>query len=655
MNDEEAVASLSIDNSVNATGMEIGLSDSPNIDNSDSDMEISDSPGSESDEMCDQGKKVRSRKRNVCRKNWKMEVRKRKRQSGKEYEDRKGKVHRARRIQGDCKGACKFKCDTQVSADERKQIHDKFWSLSDTGKSHFYSKFVERHTKQRSRTLHENNRKFSYFYYLGTEKDMRVRVCKEFFFKTLDISQRRIYYFFQNVYDSQTGTARSPLKGKNTKSHIDDELKEKVRDHINSFPRIEAHYCRKDSTKEYLEGDLSLAEMYRLYSASVENPVKESLYRHIFNHEFNLEFFKPKKDRCDTCEAFKCNLEPSQAETERFNLHKTEKDAVKLVRDKDRAVSIKAVNDSNTCFIAFDLENVFALPKAEVSNFFYKRKLNCYNLTAHVTYKGQIELYCMVWHELISGRAGNHLASAVFKILNHVFAQNREIKKFVLWSDACVPQNKNSIMSMALKSFLKENPTVIEIVQRFSEPGHGVVQEVDAIHSKIERWLKPLEIFSPLSLVRVLVNKANKSSTKTNIIQMKPSDFFDFQSASKSLNYSIIPYTKIKEITVTNTELFDVTYKTSFLNEELVKCNIAKDGLRGRDNISKSPRQLNKKTTTSPQAQAKTRPSLPSVNPITSKPILQVEKKKSLQSMLKFMPAVDKAFYEALFRNTTNS
>lgn len=72
---------------------------------------------------------------------------------------------------------------------------------------------------------------------------------------------------------------------------------------------------------------------------------------------------------------------------------------------------------------------------------------------------------------------------------------------FDLWSDACEPENKNSIMALALQTFLKENPYVHGVIRRFSEPGHGVVQEVDSIHSNIERWLKLSEIFSPLSLI----------------------------------------------------------------------------------------------------------------------------------------------------------
>ena len=40
---------------------------------------------------------------------------------------------------------------------------------------------------------------------------------------------------------------------------------QKVRQHINSFDRIESHYCRKQSQKEYLAGSLNISKMYSLY------------------------------------------------------------------------------------------------------------------------------------------------------------------------------------------------------------------------------------------------------------------------------------------------------------------------------------------------------------------------------------------------------
>lgn len=44
-----------------------------------------------------------------------------------------------------------------------------------------------------------------------------------------------------------------------------DEAKIYVKLHIDMFPRIESHYCRKDSKKIYLESGLNIARLYKLY------------------------------------------------------------------------------------------------------------------------------------------------------------------------------------------------------------------------------------------------------------------------------------------------------------------------------------------------------------------------------------------------------
>ena len=83
-----------------------------------------------------------------------------------------------------------------------------------------------------------------------------------------------------------------------------------VRNHIKSFPVVESHYCRAKSNKQHLDGCLTLTKMYDLYKVTDENPVKENIYRKVFNEEFNLPFIKPRKDRCDECEEYKILEQP---------------------------------------------------------------------------------------------------------------------------------------------------------------------------------------------------------------------------------------------------------------------------------------------------------------------------------------------------------
>lgn len=81
-------------------------------------------------------------------------IRKRQRQSGKEYKDSKGNIQRKREIKNrqDCNGKCKFRCSLNITCEERNLIFTKFWNLSDEGKNAFYAKTTERTVKERVRT-----------------------------------------------------------------------------------------------------------------------------------------------------------------------------------------------------------------------------------------------------------------------------------------------------------------------------------------------------------------------------------------------------------------------------------------------------------------------------------------------------------------------
>ena len=99
------------------------------------------------------------------------------------------------------------------------------------------------------------------------------------------------------------------------------------------------------------------------------------MYRSIFNTEFNIEVHRLKKDRCDKCESMKMNPSPNSYEKMEYEIPMINKAEINEERNHDRL-------DKSNCVICFDMENVFSLPTANISNFFYKRKLTVFHLTA---------------------------------------------------------------------------------------------------------------------------------------------------------------------------------------------------------------------------------------------------------------------------------
>ena len=558
---------------------------------------------------------------------WKSSVRKRLRQSGKQYTDSRGKQQAARcvKIKKDCT-KCRFKCSANFSEDDRLALFHEFWTLNDNEKRHFFARTTELAPTSRKRTTNVVSRKKNTIRYSLPCNGQNIRVCKTFYLSTVDVSQKRII----NYYSSKHEAGDTPNRyqwGTNSNRTVSEEIKNGIRRHISSIPRVESHYCRADTNKEYVaQWGLSVNALYRKYldkcNEDGTTPGKQYLYRHILDTETNIAFHFPKKDRCDKCEEMKSVSDPSDGEKAAFQAHLQGKEETKLERDRDRA------NKDAFC-VCFDLENVFALPRANISSFFYRRKLNVYNMTAHcsVDKKG----YGALWHMGQNGRTGNDIASAVLKLLSVIVedhANDPRIQHIVMWSDSCVPQNRNSVFSTGLKYFMTLHPEVKVIEQKFCQPGHSSIQEVDNLHSQIEKACGPAEIYSPVGLMRIL-----KTVNKLRMIQLRSDDFKDFQEIAARGRYDRIPYTKVKCLRYEQTDPKVLKYKTKFTEQFKMETVLAVPCTRGST------------TKIQPAILNETFRGLKTAKPANELP---TAKRNDIKAMLKFMPNNDKAYMSLL-------
>lgn len=484
-----------------------------------------------------------TRKRKRQPEKWKRNVIKKKREAGEEYINIKGQRIQKKMVRAGCEVTCNYNCSTKISDSEREDIKNRFYKLSDDQKYKYYNEYTERKQTARKRTEKENSRrKYSFLYYLP-RVNIKEKVCKKFFCNTLDISVKRIYYFYKKKDTDNTKITPTPQKGRYVKKQTSTMKIEEVMNHIKSFPVQESHYCRATTKRQYLDPRLSITKMYSLYVELHKEPVKENIYRKIFNEKFNLSFYRPKKDTCDICCEYKGISIPNEDQKLKYEEHIIRKAEGDEERAKDRQMNPK---NTNTAVISFDLENIFSLPKANISCFYYTSKLTVYNLTGHCNLDNSATN--AIWDETKNGRSGDEIASALTKILVRVVKNLPSyITKIILWSDSCVPQNKNSHMSMALINFLQseEAKNIQEIEQKFSEPGHGNIQEVDCVHSIIERNLRHQEIYSPLGLVRALTKIQSK--IKLYFVQMQDTDFRSFHDEAVKLGFGQIPYKKLNQ------------------------------------------------------------------------------------------------------------
>lgn len=393
---------------------------------------------------------TRKRKRNP--KKWKCNIAKVNRQSGKSYNNRKGETQRERAVKAEgCANPdeCPFKCMAKIDMVGRRETHNSYWNLDDKEKRHFYPANVKRALCERKRTEAAVSQKPYNLNYSFNYLQQDIRVCQQFFINTLDINKGRVYYFFRQGKKRSTITPGPATHGKHAKKKLSEELKQGVRDHINRFPAVDSHYCRQGTKKLYLDQGLNLSRMYRMYATETENPVKESAYRNIFDYEFNLSFFRPKKDRCDKCVESTIITNPSEEKLQEFNLHLARKEKAHAERNKDRDIAKIVTELVKVGVVSFDMENVFQMPIANASQLFYLRKFGVYVLTVFFNKT----VYNVMWNEFICGREGTHLASALIKALKEIVLDNPQLEELILWSDSCVPQNRNSYVSGASTLF----------------------------------------------------------------------------------------------------------------------------------------------------------------------------------------------------------
>ena len=109
------------------------------------------------------------------------------------------------------------------------------------------------------------------------------------------------------------------------------DREEFVIEQIKSFQTVESNYVWKTSKYQYLPRELSVKFLHQQYIEWCDknhHDKKENydFYLRVFNEKFNVKFHKPKKDRCDKCEAYENTASKTPQLIEEHTLHIEEKE-----------------------------------------------------------------------------------------------------------------------------------------------------------------------------------------------------------------------------------------------------------------------------------------------------------------------------------------
>jgi len=213
------------------------------------------------------------------------------------------------------------------------------------------------------------------------------------------------------------------------------------------------------------------------------------VYRQIFCTNFNLSFFKPKKDQCASCEKFK-----NSSNTEKLLLNENHEEHLERMHQSFIAKNIDNIiaNISTNYVVAsFDLQSTLQLPSSEVSLMFYSRKLNMFNLTIYESSTPNNDAYCYTWTEVNGKRGFSEIGSCLLKWFQNL---KKEVTEVALYSDTCGGQNRNQNI-LALMIFIVQKTRITKIEHKFMESGHSMM-EVDSMHSAIEKSKKHVPVFT---------------------------------------------------------------------------------------------------------------------------------------------------------------
>jgi hypothetical protein len=283
--------------------------------------------------------KKRGRKRTRNPNGWKKNIAKKLRNSGNEYKSIKtGKIVQAKKVGAPCTDNCRLACSSNFTQEKRVQIFNCYWELGSIERHRDFLSSCVRPLEIASRRI-KTNRRYprqgnSAFYLLNDGQSFRV--CKTFLISTLGISPRTI----RTVIDAKKlndGIIPEDHRGKHG-SHckLDSELIKAVKDHIESIPKVESHYLRANTTRLFIDGGLTIAELHRNYKEVQKQHNKPDVNYDIFNHDFNIGFFRPKKDLCDQCVAYE--NAPDQEKVKlyaSYKAHQEEKSLSRIEKDRD--------------------------------------------------------------------------------------------------------------------------------------------------------------------------------------------------------------------------------------------------------------------------------------------------------------------------------
>ncbi|XP_076064317.1 uncharacterized protein LOC143038671 isoform X2 [Oratosquilla oratoria] len=122
--------------------------------------------------------------------------------TGQSYVNTKGKLVEAKRVWPQDCSRCPWKCNAHINEEERLEIFAEYWGLADYLKQRNY---LASHMQREERLGPSGQRRTVVLYFLSL-RNKRKQVCRQFFLKTLDVSEKASRIVLEKKMRGELGT-----------------------------------------------------------------------------------------------------------------------------------------------------------------------------------------------------------------------------------------------------------------------------------------------------------------------------------------------------------------------------------------------------------------------------------------------------------------
>ena len=429
-----------------------------------------------------------------------------------------------------CK-ASYYTCKSISDSDRQKSFSD-VWKMTWGEKQVFVKLSVEAKDVKERRAHGEQSRRNKTLYFTLRGTKGLHRVCKQMFLNTTGLNSWWVVKTATEEQESNSTTrsvSSASASGHSMHSRSGSSTgRPFVKQFLERLPKMPAHYCRKDTSKMYLETAFrSYSDVYREYLRACTEENIPVMSMTVFTEELkgqNISIFIPRKDQCDVC----CKYKQGNTSEEVYLAHIARKEAAQAEKAKDK----EQYRSSRTKALCVDVQRVLLSPCLKASSLYYKTKLQVHNYTVFDLVTKDV--ICYVWNESEGGLTANEFASC---LVSYLEKKKDSYDHVIIYSDGCTYQNRNRMLATALRHFSVKNQKTIE--QKVLERGHTQM-EVDSAHATIERRLKNVDIFSPLDYVQ-LIQAARVNPRPYEVQYLKYDFFLDFENYGDGAVKSLKP------------------------------------------------------------------------------------------------------------------